>query len=248
MISSPTWQGAALLRPGVLAFAGSIGPTDQHAHHAVQIMTATTALTVVDDTGAGHHSRQVIVPADAAHRIDTGADTGWLVFLDPETAAGRAAHKRGIATGWATEPPLRGSEPGRPLAALVAAVINQLAMGPVADPSRHPAVLAALDALPELVAAGTVRGADVAARAGVSPSRLTHLFTEQVGIPLRRYVLWLRLRIAINSVRAGDDLTGAAHAAGFADSAHLTRTCRDVFGLPPSALSRHIAWDIDHEL
>jgi hypothetical protein len=45
------WQGSALLRAGVLAFIGSIGATDRHAHHAVQIITATTALTVVDGTG-----------------------------------------------------------------------------------------------------------------------------------------------------------------------------------------------------
>ncbi len=38
--AQPRWGGAALLRPGVLAFAGSIGATDTHAHHAVQIITA----------------------------------------------------------------------------------------------------------------------------------------------------------------------------------------------------------------
>jgi AraC-like DNA-binding protein len=80
---------------------------------------------------------------------------------------------------------------------------------------------------------------------GLSASRLTHLFTSQVGIPLRRYVLWSRLRIAISRVQAGDDLTDAAHGAGFADSAHLTRTTRDMFGLPPSVLSRHVTWDLD---
>ena len=48
------WQCAALLRPGVLEFAGSIGSTDRHPHLAVQIMTATTPLTVVDDAGARH--------------------------------------------------------------------------------------------------------------------------------------------------------------------------------------------------
>jgi hypothetical protein len=48
------WGGAALLHPGVLAFTGSIGTTDTHAHHAVQIMTATTVLTVLDELGARH--------------------------------------------------------------------------------------------------------------------------------------------------------------------------------------------------
>jgi AraC-like DNA-binding protein len=86
--------------------------------------------------------------------------------------------------------------------------------------------------------AGAVRGTEVAAAAGVPVSRLTHLFTQQVGIPLRRYVLWLRLRIAITEELAFADLTDAAQCAAFADSAHLTRTCRDMFGLPPSVLSR----------
>jgi hypothetical protein len=55
-VVEPRWQGAALLRPGVLAFTGSIGTTDRHAHHAVQIMTAATPLTVVDDAGSRHVS------------------------------------------------------------------------------------------------------------------------------------------------------------------------------------------------
>lgn len=110
---------------------------------------------------------------------------------------------------------------------------------------RHPAVQDALHLLPDLVTAGPVGGGELAAQLGISVSRLTHLFTEQVGIPLRRYVLWLRLRIAISRVQAGDDLTGAAHGAGFADSAHLTRTTREMFGLPPSVLSRHVSWDLD---
>lgn len=97
------------------------------------------------------------------------------------------------------------------------------------------------------MAAGTVSGTKLAAIVGISASRLTHLFSQQVGIPLRRYVLWSRLQLAITRVQAGDDLTGAAHGAGFADSAHLTRTTREMFGLPPSVLSRHVSWDLDNE-
>lgn len=63
----PRWGGAALLRPGVLAFAGSIGSTDTHAHHAVQITTAATPLTLVDGHGAAHTGTKVVVPADTTH-------------------------------------------------------------------------------------------------------------------------------------------------------------------------------------
>ncbi|WP_418287674.1 helix-turn-helix domain-containing protein [Mycobacterium adipatum] len=241
----PRWGGAALLRPGVLAFTGSIGTTDAHAHHGVQIITATTAFTVLDEHGARHRGTKVVVPADASHQVEVGAQEGTVVFLEPESPPGRAAHLRAVHSGWTVAPVLTFTRQ-RALATVVDELIAHLAPEPTGDDmARHPAVVDALRLLPDLVAAGPVSGTELAARVGISASRLTHLFTEQVGIPLRRYVLWTRLRIAITRVQAGDDLTGAAHGAGFADSAHLTRTTREMFGLAPSVLSRHVSWDLD---
>ena len=42
----------------------------------------------------------------------------------------------------------------------------------------------------------------VAARVGLSPSRFLHLFTMSVGVPLRPYVLWLRLQVGPAQSRA----------------------------------------------
>ncbi|OFJ50920.1 AraC family transcriptional regulator [Mycolicibacterium grossiae] len=244
--AGPRWGGAALLRPGVLAFTGSIGATDVHAHHAVQVITATTALTVLDEHDARHRGTKVVVPADAPHRIEVGAQEGTVIFLEPESAPGRAAHSRAVRSGWIVTPVLSATR-RRALAAVVDELIAHLAPATADNGTvaRHPAIEYALRLLPDLVAAGPVSGTELAAQLGLSASRLTHLFTEQVGIPLRRYVLWSRLRAAITRVQAGDDLTGAAHGAGFADSAHLTRTTREMFGLAPSVLSRHVSWDLD---
>ncbi|BBY31561.1 AraC family transcriptional regulator [Mycolicibacterium sediminis] len=183
------WAGSALLRPGVLAFSGTIGVTDPHAHHAVQVMTAPTAMTIVDGNGVCHRGAKVIVPADATHRIDTGAARGCLVFLDPESTAGRAAHHRSIHHGWTSGPVLSHTRE-RTLAEVVTNLVTQLTpihAGP--GPQRHPAVVATLDLLATLTGSGAVRVTDVAARVGISASRLTHLFTDEVGIPVRRYVL-----------------------------------------------------------
>ena len=49
-------------------------------------------------------------------------------------------------------------------------------------------------------------------------------------------MLWMRLNVAIQFAMAGQSWTEAAHAAGFADSAHLTRTFRRMFGMNPAAL------------
>ncbi|MFI9408138.1 helix-turn-helix domain-containing protein [Nocardia sp. NPDC052316] len=240
------WRGEVLLRPGVLAFSGSIGPTGTHAHHAVQIIIAAGPITVAG-ANVEYTGTHMIIPADAPHRVLRGAPAGIAVFLDPDSAAGRAATHRADTVGWSGGPALSLPDQDAPIAAAVTELMTILAPDSttVPDAVRHPAVTAALHCLPVLVAAGTVRTADLAARLGISASRLTHLFTAQVGLPLRRYVLWLRLVLVRDAVADGADLTSAAHSAGFADSAHLTRTCREIFGLPPSALSRNLSWHSD---
>lgn len=80
--------------------------------------------------------------------------------------------------------------------------------------------------------------AEIAAGVELSESRFSHLFTENVRVPVRRYLLWLRLRDAMHLLAQGTSLTEVAHEAGFADSAHLTRTFRSLLGIAPSALIR----------
>jgi len=65
----------------------------------------------------------------------------------------------------------------------------------------------------------------------LSESRLIHLFTNQVGISIRHYLLWLRLLDAIKLIIKGKSITFAAYEVGFSDSAHLSRTFRRMFGL-----------------
>jgi AraC-like DNA-binding protein len=97
-------------------------------------------------------------------------------------------------------------------------------------------VRAAMDAVRSILPRRVLL-ADVASQIGISSSRLTHRFSGEVGLPFGRWVLWERLGIAARSVSAGSSLTTAAHAAGFADSSHLTRTFRQMFGIAPSTLS-----------
>ena len=72
--------------------------------------------------------------------------------------------------------------------------------------------------------------------AHLSESRLQHLFREQVGVPIRRYLLWHRYLTALSLLADGASVTRAAHAAGFADSAHLTRTAVRMNGFTPTKM------------
>ncbi|MFF4414454.1 helix-turn-helix domain-containing protein [Streptosporangium sp. NPDC001559] len=76
----------------------------------------------------------------------------------------------------------------------------------------------------------------------MSDSGLSHLFASELGLPFRPYVLWTRPRVAMSSLADGALLTEAAHTAGFADSAHLTRVVRRMMGQAPSTLTAGVRW------
>ena len=101
----------------------------------------------------------------------------------------------------------------------------------------HPRVNRVLRSIPVRLA----RDNDVSLKtladvAGLSPSRFMHVFTASVGMPLRPYILNLRLERACRELAAGGSVTFAACVAGFSDAAHLTRTFRRVLGTTPSRL------------
>jgi AraC-like DNA-binding protein len=76
-----------------------------------------------------------------------------------------------------------------------------------------------------------------AQRVGLSASRVTHLMTGTLGAAPRTWRAWFKLRRAIaETLLHSANLTEAAHRAGFADSAHLTRTCKQLTGVRPAQM------------
>jgi AraC-like DNA-binding protein len=70
----------------------------------------------------------------------------------------------------------------------------------------------------------------------LSEGRFGHLFREEIGVPMRRYLLWCRLMNALEHIARGERFTFAAHEAGFSDAAHLSRTFRQMFGISLSEM------------
>ncbi|MGA9918255.1 MAG: helix-turn-helix domain-containing protein [Paraburkholderia sp.] len=80
--------------------------------------------------------------------------------------------------------------------------------------------------------------ATLAHSVSLSEDRLSHLFVETIGLPLRSYAVWRRYRRAIGSLASQIGLTELAVTVGFADAAHMTRTFNTFFGFSPSFLRR----------
>nr|SBO96879.1 Transcriptional regulator, AraC family [Nonomuraea gerenzanensis] len=262
------WRGWCLLRPGLLLYGGTVGRNEPHAHHAVQLIVAAEPFTMADARGERVTTRVAVVPPDTGHTVLAGAHEALLAHLDPRSSAGRSLLARSgagpRASSWSPSATRNGSPPAaddcggrRPLmfappppdhtrsteaASALRTVEAWSGHSGTADALPHPAVEAAIAVIPALLPSGQVRLRAVADAVHLSPSRLAHLFSADVGIPLRPYVRWLRLRRAIDRVAAGETLTSAAHTAGFTDGPHFTRAFRRTFGNTPSELAAAIDW------
>lgn len=236
------------LWPPLLAARGPGGRSASHAHHAMHVVVSLAGELRLraGDTGAWVRAAGLVTAPDELHAIDATGSEILIVFVDPESEVGQSM--RAAIAG-----------PVRPLGAkerdaLVEGVTPMEIMGPggAAWTSRvvaalggehvqsrravHPRVRKLLHLLQAMPPSGDASLEVLAREVRLSPGRLMHVFTESIGVPLRPYVAWLRLQRAAAAVVAGSPLGEAAHAAGFADAAHMSRTFRRMFGVAPSAL------------
>jgi len=235
--------------PGAFAWPAAMivwGPgftSSAHRHHCVQlVMTMRGRLRVRGAAGEWKSCGACLVRPDAVHEIDARGSMVLIGFLDAESEVGAALCERigrdilclgqRVVARWraALEPPLT-------KARVEEWVKSELSH---ARPTVriHPKVGRVLRYLrEELGVAEDFSLERLAAVSGLSRSRLMHLFTESVGVPIRPYVLWLRLQRAACDLMNGASVTVAAQNAGFSDAAHLTRTFRRMLGTTPSDLA-----------
>jgi AraC family transcriptional regulator len=240
-----SWDGGCLL----IGVRGGVVP--MHSHYAIQIAFGPEAGIRFRLSEAGEWTSYsgAIIPSRQPHSMDSTDLSSWAVlFVEPETREGRALTELYLQDGIASVPDAVVAESR---AALFAAWREQRTARAVIDASWG--VIHALTGgvKPMVMSDERILRAvayinshlsqpltleEVAAEAFLSPSRFRHLFVEQTGMALRPYILWRRFLRVWELQMAGESLSTAAHEAGFADAAHLTRTSRRMFGFPPSML------------
>ncbi|MGK5075197.1 helix-turn-helix domain-containing protein [Janthinobacterium sp. ZB1P44] len=207
-----SWQGTLWLAPDFAILHGAAGATDRHAHYAHQLMLSTGAPFTVELDGIVHTARRLLVESLRPHAIVAAPAPMLTIYTEPQRLAGAAL--------------LAAADAGAPTLDHVAAALQAQPREPLPDPRLR----RALDQVDALLS-GKVSAAAVADAAHLSLSQLERLFSAQLGLPVRRLVLWRRLRLAIRFILLGSTLTDAAHGAGFADAAHFSRTMRSLFGV-----------------
>jgi AraC-like DNA-binding protein len=68
----------------------------------------------------------------------------------------------------------------------------------------------------------------------LSVDRFLHLFKQELGLPFRKFLQWVKLRRSLKYLKSGCTLTEIAQIGGFFDSAHLSRFFKESFGITPT--------------
>jgi AraC-like DNA-binding protein len=241
------WEGGSLWALDVPANSETPTRNDWHAHHAFQLtfsLGGDFRLHLESRIETGPYA---VVAPDAPHAFEASGRVA-LLFIEPESRAGRSLLQ------------LIGGQPSAPISVEQAQDAPELIRRAFEHPTDAGRALREVGVLISARIAGHARAVEpdrrvrqmikwagenlgatlgidaAAAGVGLSPSRASHLFVEETGLPFRTYVLWLRLVRAAEAHTRGLNLTDAAHEAGFSDSAHLSRTFKRMFGVPAAAL------------
>ena len=226
--------------PHRLLVVGPSHASGAHRHHAAQIACGLDGPVVYRSHGGGVHRGDVVLIAPDVAHSHAAFGAAAVLYIDAESTEWRrfpGSDVKGLAA-LPFDPGLRTLARRTTSADVQAAqaFADSLLATQEATPSPEDELVVQVRGLIRERLGSRITLASLAAAVHRSPSRLAHRFSEATGLPLRRYVLWCRLRAAAEAAMRGASLTDAAHAAGFADSAHLSRTFRATFGIAPSLL------------
>jgi AraC-like DNA-binding protein len=182
------------------------------------------------------------VRPDTNHEVDARGKTLVIGFIDPESELGTALAEQ--IKGDICRVPASQLEHWRSTlgSKLTQARVERWVRNDLLNGRRAAKIHPRVNRVVKYLRDNLGRGRDVSLKtladvAGLSPSRLMHVFTASLGVPVRPYILWLRLQRASYELMNGVTATETAHIAGFSDAAHLTRTFRRMLGTTPKELA-----------
>ncbi|MEZ9199884.1 helix-turn-helix transcriptional regulator [Shewanella sp. 10N.286.54.B9] len=228
------------IRHGVLITYGAALDTALHRHHAVQLVWARGASSC--QWRGGNTTGNLIIDSQVEHKLQL--DEGWILLIEPQCELGvklrqmidgkEVVQFEPLLAPYINEHPK--SNPNTQLTPLFSALNLSLSVDPKLTSTLDRRIQTLLAKLDRCLQGGCQkparwRASDIANELAMSESRFRHLFRNEMGIAWRPYLRWRRLSCAITAMMSGHSATESAHLTGFADSAHLSRTFRAMFGI-----------------
>ncbi|MGD9158384.1 MAG: AraC family transcriptional regulator [Desulfobacteraceae bacterium] len=234
---------------GHALFLGTMAKSKLHSHHAIEIVIGNKKPVNLITENTNYEDYVLLIRSDIPHTVINAEKEMILIILDPDTdlaqklAAEYLANtdvaslniKRDISVidCYFSDPCIENA------IGIYNSVIASLGITEKVNVDKDERIVMAVDYIRNLEVK-KCSTKEIADHVGLSEGRLTHLFKEQLGIPVRKYLLWLRIIDAMNVMIEGKSPTYAAHETEFADYAHLSRSFSTMFGYSVSTFFNFI--------
>lgn len=215
----PSWTGTLRIHEEFALAHATPGDAGAHRHYCHQIVRAQRGTVAALVDGRWQSGSVLAIASQREHMLQAADEPCFMLFAEPS----------GFDLERLREAVAQAPAEADALARAVAGSRRTRALDPRVEHS-----LRRIDAM----LADKIHAASLAAEARLSLSQLERLFGAQLQLSVRRLILWRRLRVAAAEALRLRSLTAAAHAAGFADSAHLSRAFRRFFGVRGTDLVR----------
>ncbi|WP_297795718.1 AraC family transcriptional regulator [uncultured Marinobacter sp.] len=229
-------QGTLFLWPDHWQVVGRLMPNRPHRHISASLLVGLDQTFQLKVDGHWRRTRAAIVSPDVIQALDPGSTSMWIAQMDPDSRHWRSLCHLVGDSGSAdlNLDHLEMPSVQEPACEAVERCLEGLLTntGRPAEPldERVSQVCEILRReLPEKLDVSLLAG-----YVGLSSSRLSHLFRQQTGVPLRRFLLHLKMNRALAFWEPGISVSRLATEAGFYDQPHLVRTARDMFDALPS--------------
>jgi len=232
----PEGHSTLFLWPDHWQVIGTLMANRPHRHISASWLMGLDGNFRLQVNGQWRATGAALVAPDVVQSLDPGRTRMWCAQLDPDSRHWRRIrhHLQGLAS---VDVPLPDT------------LISRLSLANCADASAFlcssmellgekeslldPRIQKICDYLradlPE-----RLEVSELAQRVGLSASRLSHLFRQQTGVPMRRFLLHIKMNRVLAHWELGKSLSRLASEAGFYDQPHFVRTARNMFDALPS--------------
>lgn len=231
-------QSKLYITKGLSFFIGTIVETSRHNHNALQItLSANSDFTVeFDDTII--QTKSIIINSNCNHKLIGRNGKQILISIESESDYSKAFQtvlEKESYKEISFDPKFLSKiekeiEEEKNLSKTLEKIISHLDIQfnkELNIDDRVKKVLSFINTVEEKKI--TIKS--LANHVSLSESRLQHLFKSQIGMSIKKFLQWKRLVDGIHIIANGKDFTYAAHEAGFSDSAHMSRTFKEMFGI-----------------
>ncbi|TGL24459.1 AraC family transcriptional regulator [Leptospira yanagawae] len=225
-----------------------------HSHHAVQILfSQNDSIEITSNNIFTIHQQLIVIPHNSIHQFSTRSPY-LSIYLDPKTKVANQILNYAKASidfnidlskflKFYKEISLEQIPPkniSNRLEEVLLDLFNESNSQNCFGTYKQiidERVLNCLDLIERYSSQGEpIKPSQLAKVCNLSMFRLVHLFSENVGIPIRSYALWCKMRNAISFLMSKESMIDSSYRAYFSDQSHFSRSFKRMFGINPSEI------------